>query len=44
VIGVDMTPAMLERARANRAKVNAANVEFRWARSSTCPWPTRAWT
>jgi len=29
VIGVDMTPAMLERARANRAKVNAANVEFR---------------
>lgn len=29
VIGVDMTPAMLERARANRAKVSAANVEFR---------------
>jgi SAM-dependent methyltransferase len=29
VIGVDMTPAMLERARANRAKVNATNVEFR---------------
>jgi len=29
VIGVDMTPAMLERARANRAKVNASNVEFR---------------
>ena len=29
VIGVDMTPAMIERARANRGKVNAANVEFR---------------
>jgi SAM-dependent methyltransferase len=29
VIGVDMTPAMLDRARANRAKVNATNVEFR---------------
>jgi arsenite methyltransferase len=29
VIGVDMTPEMLERARANAAKVGAANVEFR---------------
>jgi arsenite methyltransferase len=29
VIGVDMTPAMLERARANAAKSGAANVEFR---------------
>jgi SAM-dependent methyltransferase len=29
VIGVDMTPAMLERARANQAKGNYANVEFR---------------
>lgn len=29
VIGVDMTPAMLEKARANAAKVGAANVEFR---------------
>ena len=29
VIGVDMTPAMLERARKNRTKVNATNVEFR---------------
>ena len=29
VIGVDMTPEMLERARANAAKLNAANVEFR---------------
>ncbi len=29
VVGVDMTPAMLERARATAAKVGAANVEFR---------------
>ncbi|MFZ6026153.1 MAG: arsenite methyltransferase [Chloroflexota bacterium] len=29
VIGVDMTPAMLEKARANKAKVNATNVDFR---------------
>jgi len=29
VIGVDMTPAMLVRARANAAKVGAQNVEFR---------------
>lgn len=29
VIGVDMTPEMLSKARANAAKVGAANVEFR---------------
>ncbi|HTW91424.1 MAG TPA: arsenite methyltransferase [bacterium] len=29
VIGVDMTPEMLEKARQNAAKVQAANVEFR---------------
>ena len=29
VIGVDMTPAMLEKARANKAKIGAENVEFR---------------
>jgi ubiquinone/menaquinone biosynthesis C-methylase UbiE len=29
VIGVDMTPQMLEKARANKAKVGADNVEFR---------------
>jgi SAM-dependent methyltransferase len=29
VIGVDMTPAMIERARANLAKTGMANVEFR---------------
>jgi 2-polyprenyl-3-methyl-5-hydroxy-6-metoxy-1,4-benzoquinol methylase len=45
VIGVDMTPAMIEKARANAAKVGAANLEFRLAaRSSTCRSPTGAWT
>jgi ubiquinone/menaquinone biosynthesis C-methylase UbiE len=29
VIGVDMTPAMLDKARANRARLGAENVEFR---------------
>ena len=29
VIGVDMTPSMIEKARANAARVGAANVEFR---------------
>jgi arsenite methyltransferase len=29
VIGVDMTPAMLERARSNKERLNAQNVEFR---------------
>jgi len=29
VIGVDMTPAMLDRARANKAKMGATNVDFR---------------
>jgi arsenite methyltransferase len=29
VIGVDMTPAMLDKARANKAKLGADNVEFR---------------
>ena len=28
VIGVDMTPAMIERARANRVRIDATNVEF----------------
>ena len=34
VIGVDMTPAMIERARANAAKSGATNVEFRLDRKS----------
>jgi len=29
VIGVDMTPEMIDRARSNQQKVGAANVEFR---------------
>ncbi len=37
VIGVDMTPAMLERARANRARVDAVNVEFRLGEIENLP-------
>ncbi len=37
VIGVDMTPAMLERARANAAKIGLANVEFREGRLEALP-------
>ena len=37
VIGVDMTPAMLERARANAAKGGYANVEFREGRLEKLP-------
>ena len=44
VIGVDMTPAMIDRARRNKAKVGAENVEFVWARSNTCQSPITAWT
>jgi arsenite methyltransferase len=37
VIGVDMTPAMLERARANKAKLGAENVEFRLGEIENLP-------
>jgi ubiquinone/menaquinone biosynthesis C-methylase UbiE len=37
VIGVDMTPAMLERARANAAKSGFSNVEFREGRLEALP-------
>lgn len=37
VIGVDMTPAMLEKARANREKVGAHNVEFRLGEIENLP-------
>lgn len=37
VIGVDMTPAMLEKARANAKKAGAANVEFREGRLEALP-------
>lgn len=37
VIGVDMTPAMLERARASAAKNGFENVEFRFGQAETLP-------
>ena len=37
VIGIDMTPEMLERARATAAKARAANVEFRQGRLESLP-------
>jgi SAM-dependent methyltransferase len=37
VIGVDMTPEMLERARASAAKAGVANVEFRQGRLESLP-------
>ena len=39
VIGVDMTPAMLDRARANREKLGADNVEFRLGEIEHLPVP-----
>jgi len=43
VIGVDMTAEMLERARANKIKVGADNVEFRLAKSNTYRWQITRW-
>jgi SAM-dependent methyltransferase len=37
VIGVDMTPQMLEKARANRSRVGASNVEFRLGEIENLP-------
>ncbi len=37
VIGVDMTPAMLEKARRNAAKMGASNVDFREGRLEALP-------
>ena len=37
VIGVDMTPEMLDKARANAAKVGASNVEFRLGEIENLP-------
>lgn len=37
VIGVDMTPAMLERARASAAEMHAGNVEFRSGLAESLP-------
>ncbi|MEJ2010689.1 MAG: arsenite methyltransferase [Anaerolineales bacterium] len=39
VIGVDMTPAMLEKARANQARLELANVEFRLGEIEHLPVP-----
>jgi SAM-dependent methyltransferase len=36
-IGVDMTPAMLEKARANQEKIGAQNVEFRYGQIESLP-------
>ena len=37
VIGVDMTPSMIERARANKEKLGAQNVEFRLGEIENLP-------
>lgn len=37
VIGVDMTPQMLDRARANKAKLNISNVDFRLGEIENLP-------
>ena len=39
VIGVDMTPAMLERARANQRRTGADNVDFRLGEIEALPLP-----
>jgi arsenite methyltransferase len=42
VIGVDMTPEMIERARANATKAGATNVEFREGRLESLPIDDRS--
>lgn len=37
VIGVDMTPEMVERARTNAKKLKMSNVDFRWAEIENLP-------
>ncbi len=37
VIGIDMTPAMIEKAEANKARVNLSNVEFRLGQIEKMP-------
>lgn len=39
VVGIDMTPAMLERARASAEEVNATNVDFRSGFAEALPVP-----
>jgi SAM-dependent methyltransferase len=42
VIGVDMTPSMIERARANAAKLGYGNVEFRFGEIEALPVEDRS--
>ena len=42
VTGVDMTPAMIEKARANAAKAGVTNVAFRLGEIELCRSPMRA--
>lgn len=42
VIGVDMTPAMLEKANANKVKMGVNSVEFRRGTSKRCRWSITA--
>src|SRR5437763_7724234 len=42
--GIDMTPAMLERARALAAEKRLANVSWREADVTRLPWPDNAFT
>ncbi len=39
VIGVDMTPEMVERAKENAQKLNFKNVDFRWGKIEELPVP-----
>jgi len=41
VIGVDMTPQMLSKARANADRDGSATSSSGWVRSSICRWPMR---
>jgi ubiquinone/menaquinone biosynthesis C-methylase UbiE len=41
VIGVDMTPDMVVKARANAEKLGLKNVEFRLGESNIYPWERR---
>jgi SAM-dependent methyltransferase len=42
VIGVDMTPQMVEKARANAARMSLSNVEFRLGEIEALPLPDRS--
>jgi hypothetical protein len=44
VIGVDMTPEMVSKARDNAEKGHYQDVDFRLGKSRVCPSPMEAWT